>query len=216
MYADILIKAPLFEGVDEAEIPGILERLKAYRKRYSKGERVIWEGDTVRDLGILLHGKAKTTKTDLNGRQVIVTLLKPGSYIGVLLASSKGRKSPVSVEVQEDAEVLFIPIKNILSDVNCPFHACILENLMSGISGMALVLHERNDCLIKPSIREKILTFLSREAERRGKNNIVISMDRVALAEYLNTDRSALSRELSSMKKDGLIEYHKNVFALLK
>jgi Mn-dependent DtxR family transcriptional regulator len=35
------------------------------------------------------------------------------------------------------------------------------------------------------------------------------------MAEYLNVDRSALSRELSNMKKEGLIDYRKNRFIIL-
>lgn len=43
---------------------------------------------------------------------------------------------------------------------------------------------------------------------------ITIPFDRQQLADYLNLDRSALSKELGKMKRDGLIEYHKNVFEL--
>ena len=41
-------------------------------------------------------------------------------------------------------------------------------------------------------------------------------MDRSAMAEYLNIDRSALSRELSRMKADGILDYYKNQFRLMK
>jgi Mn-dependent DtxR family transcriptional regulator len=40
-------------------------------------------------------------------------------------------------------------------------------------------------------------------------------MDRNAMSNYLNVERSALSRELSRMRADGLIEYRKNHFRLL-
>ena len=35
------------------------------------------------------------------------------------------------------------------------------------------------------------------------------------MADFLSVDRSALSAELSKMKKDGLIDYHKDQFSLL-
>jgi len=34
------------------------------------------------------------------------------------------------------------------------------------------------------------------------------------MADYLNVDRSALSKELGKMKKDGLLDYYKNSFEL--
>ena len=48
----------------------------------------------------------------------------------------------------------------------------------------------------------------------QGSNKITIPFDRQQLADYLNFDRSALSKELGKMKKDGLIEYWKNQFEI--
>ena len=41
-----------------------------------------------------------------------------------------------------------------------------------------------------------------------------IPFDRQQMANYLNVDRSALSKELSKMKSEGLIDYHKNTFTV--
>lgn len=216
MYRDVLANSPLFEGIPGQEIPSILSCLSAAYRSFEAGETILWEGDRVCDIGILLSGSARSLKTDRNGRQVIVTLLAPGSYIGVLLAASKDRKSPLSVQVQEPAKALFIPIRHLLSQSECPCHAVLLENLLNGIAEKALVLHDRNDCLIKPCIREKVLAFLTTAAKKDGAYAFQVPMGRDAMAAYLNVDRSALSRELSRMKRDGLIDYHKNWFKLLK
>jgi CRP-like cAMP-binding protein len=78
-----------------------------------------------------------------------------------------------------------------------------------------LVLHDRNDCLIKPTVREKVLTYLIKVATTQKNRTLTVPFDRSAMAEYLNVDRSALSRELSRMRKDGLIDFYKNNFRLL-
>ena len=57
---------------------------------------------------------------------------------------------------------------------------------------------------------------LSDVAERTGENEFDIPFDRQQLADYLNLDRSALSKELGKMQQDGLIEYHKNIIYLTK
>ena len=41
-----------------------------------------------------------------------------------------------------------------------------------------------------------------------------IPFDRQQMADYLNVERSALSKELSKMKSEGLIDYHKNTFTV--
>ena len=144
-----------------------------------------------------------------------MTLLKPGSYVGVLLAASQERKSPVTVQADETSSVLYLPYRKLLTQSSCPGHARLLYNLLRGIAEMALVLHDRNDCLIKPTIRDKVLTYLSLEAEKTGSRSFSIPLNRAAMAEYLNVDRSALSRELSRMKQDGLIDFSRSHFRLL-
>lgn len=214
MFTDILAESQLFEGISAGKITLILPCLAAVRRKYEKGGTIIWEGESVNEIGILLSGKAISLKTDANGNQVIVTLLKPGSYIGILLATSRERRSPVTVQVQEAAEAFFIPVRNFLSE-NYPCRVQILENLLNGISEKALVLHDRNDCLIKPTIRDKVLTFLLEESRKCGADSFKLELGRDDMAEYLDVNRSALSRELSWMKRDGLIDYRKNWFRLL-
>ena len=52
------------------------------------------------------------------------------------------------------------------------------------------------------------------EAERQGSRRFEIPYNRQQLADYLSLDRSALSRELGNMKRDGLLDYRKNYFVL--
>ncbi len=204
----------MFQGIAQDDIEAMLSCLSATRREFQKGESILREGDIIINIGILLSGTAQSVKTDITGKQVIVTVINPGDYIGILLAASHTRTSPVTVQALENVAVLFIPLQNILSTSNCPHHAWLLSNLLDGIAEKALVLHDRNDCLIKPTIRDKVLTFLSEYAHNVGSNSFTIPMSRHAMAEYLDVDRSALSRELSWMKRDGLIDYEKNWFIL--
>ena len=47
-----------------------------------------------------------------------------------------------------------------------------------------------------------------------GNHRFQIPFDRQQMADYLNLDRSALSKELSRMKKEGILDFHKNEFVL--
>lgn len=77
-------------------------------------------------------------------------------------------------------------------------------------------LMEKIDVTSKKTLREKILTYLSLLAQHKGSTYIEVPLGRVELADYLCADRSALTRELSNMKRDGLLDYDKNTFHLLK
>ena len=64
------------------------------------------------------------------------------------------------------------------------------------------------------SVRGKVLAYLDWQRQVKGSKSFSIDLDRRLLADFLGVERSALSRELSRMKADGLIDYHKNNFTL--
>ena len=68
----------------------------------------------------------------------------------------------------------------------------------------------------KKTLREKIATYLLQQAGKQNSAYFDVPLGRVQLAEYLCADRSALTRELSIMRDEGLIEYDKNSFHILK
>lgn len=133
-----------------------------------------------------------------------------------MLAAQPEKESPVSIQAQDNISVLMIPYDRILASCAraCPKHDRLLRNYISIVAEKGLVLHERIDCLLKPTVREKILTYLLYISREQKSDSFQILLNRNAMSEYLNIERSALSRELSNMKRDGLIDYHLNSFTL--
>ena len=216
-YIEDLTQTDLFSGIKLDEIPGLLDCLQIRHAKYIKGDLIIEEGSMVYDFGIIVSGHGRSIKWDeFSDRIIIITLLKKGSVIGVMLAASLEHKSPVSVQAQDDVAVLFIPFDRVFTrcEKGCPCHDKLLRNYINAVAEKGLVLHERIDCLLKPTAREKILAYLTRVSSEQNKRTFAIPINRNEMAEYLNIERSSLSRELSSMKRDGLIDYHKNTFRL--
>ena len=214
-----LSQTSLFSGIKLDEIPSLLNCLHIRHADYSKDEFIVEEGNMVNDLGIILSGHGRAIKWDeYTDKIFLIALLKKGSLIGVMLAASFEHKSSVYVQAQDNVSVLFIPFDRIFArcEKGCPCHNRLLRNYINAVAEMGLVLHERMDCLLKPTAREKILTYLKRVSREQKSKMLTIPVNRNGMAEYLNIERSALSRELSSMKKEGLIDYHRNTFRLKK
>jgi len=116
---------------------------------------------------------------------------------------------------------LLIPINSLLNpcEKQCTSHDKLIRNLLNSVSEKFFELYNRIFCITQSTMRDKIMYFLENasKAFASGRRGFIFSIpyDRAALAEYLNVERSALSRELSAMKRDGLIDYHKNNFRLL-
>jgi len=210
-------KTNLFSGISPAEIPGLLACINAVPVPYKKGDTIIEEGSLVYDFGVMLSGHGCSFKEEPDGKQIIITLLKKGSEIGVILAGSEDHRSRVTVQAQDDVTVLQIPFARLLPrcEKSCPCHERLLRNYIHIVAEKGLVLHERMDCLLKRSVRKKILAYLHKLSGETKNQIFVVPLDRQGMAEYLNIERSALSRELSRMKRDGLIDYHKSSFKFL-
>lgn len=92
----------------------------------------------------------------------------------------------------------------------------LLEEVVSLIADKNKELMEKMGIVSKKTLREKILAYLSIKAQQQGTRYFDIPLGRVELADYLCANRSALTRELSKMKVEGLLDYEKNMFHLLE
>ena len=95
------------------------------------------------------------------------------------------------------------------------FHHRLIGNMVRIIANKNRDLMRKVEVVSKRTIREKVLTYLSIQAQIQGVRYFEIPLGRVELAEYLCVDRSALTRELAKMKEDGLIDYDRNSFRML-
>ena len=204
-----LLGSKLFAGVSPAALSGLLDQLRARLETFPAGAVLVARGEQVREVGVVLAGSARSLIQDAAGGELIVSLVEPGSFLGVLLAASRTRKSPVTVQATQETTAIFFPARELT-------RSPLLENFLDSVAEQSLSLNDRIDCLIRRSVREKVSTYLLRTAARQGSREITLPLDREAMANYLNVERSALSRELSRMKADGLIDYRKNVFRLLE
>ena len=111
---------------------------------------------------------------------------------------------------------MFLDVHRILATCSssCAFHSLLIENLVGVLAHKNLMMNEKLGHLSRRSTRAKLLSYLSAEAQRQGKKRFSIPFDRQQLADYLSVDRSAMSAELSRMKRDGLVDYRRSYFEL--
>ena len=124
--------------------------------------------------------------------------------------------SPVTVVASATCEVLLVPYEKLLLPGADPARQRVLQNLVRTISDKYFLLSRRVDLLLLKSLRAKVCAYLLSEAEAHHSLTFTVPYSRIQLADYLNCDRSALSRELSLMQRDGLLETYKSSFKLLE
>ncbi len=214
---EILKKSPLFAGIESECIKRLAERMGAYTRTYEDGETVMREGSAVTKFGLVLSGCVRIENCDFWGNKTILGNTVPGQVFAEAYAFSKGSTLMVNAVAFGNTEVMFLDGEKIF-DCGCGnTHLALsfLKNLIYASSGKNLALSRKILSTSPRTIRARLLTYLSEQAKISGNAHFEIEFDRQQLADYLNVDRSALSAELSKMRKDGLLTYSKNKFTLL-
>ena len=213
---EVLHQSRLFDGVNDDDIEALLSCLGAERKFYSKGEVIFAQGTTISDFAILLSGKVHLQSIDYWGRVDLLGVIGAGECFGEAYAA--GFRTLNSAVAADDCFVLFLDAGKLMTACPsaCPFHSRAMRNMMSILASRNRVLVEKAGILSRRTTREKVLSYLSKEAARQGSSSFRIPLDRQALADYLAVDRSALSLVLSKLKSEGIIDYDRNAFCLLK
>lgn len=217
---DILLSnlnAPLFAGIKNEDMGAMLHCIGYHISSFSRGEIIAFEGDHLKHIGIVLSGQVDMVKEDLWGNKTMLLRMGRNEIFGETFACGDDSLSTVTFLVSEDATVMFMRFSRVMHSCTmaCGFHHRLIENMVRLIAGKNRELMQKLDVVSKRTIREKLLTYLSIQAQQQRQRYFEIPLGRVELAEYLCVDRSALTRELAKMKADGLIDYDRNHFRIL-
>ena len=212
-----LISLPIFCGICEEDLPAMLNCLGSFQKNYQKDEIVLLESNEVRNVGIILSGVVHMVKEDSEGYQTLLVTMKEGELFGESFSCGSHLDARVSFFAATSCTVLFLPFYKIIHSckMSCTFHHRLIENMVRLIGDKNVQLMQKIEVISKKTLREKILAYLRQQAMEQSSKQFTIPLGRLELAEYLCADRSAVTRELSYMQRDGLIIYDKNTFQLL-
>ena len=213
----LLENAPLFKDVPPEEINVMLQCLGPGDQAYDKGETIFHAGDVIHNIGLVLTGRVQIENDDVWGNKSVMESVGPGFAFAESYACLPGEPLMVSAIAAEPSHILFLDTGRVLTTCPsaCTHHNRLIHNLLYIMAKKNLMLTRKIDHMGQRSIREKVMAYLSFESEKQKKKTVGIPFNRQQLADYLAVDRSALSAELSRMKKDGLIEFEKNLFTLL-
>ena len=194
----------------------MLPCLGASPRRFARGERILRAGEPTRYMGLVLTGSVLIEHTDMQGAVTLLGRAEPGGLFAEAYACASDEPLLVDVVASEACEVLFLDARRILTQCTstCEHHSRIIRNLLSDLAGKNLLLNEKLTHIAQRTTRAKLMSYLSAEAQRRGAVEFDIPFSRQQLADFLAVERSGLSLELGKMKKEGLLDYHKEHFVL--
>jgi CRP-like cAMP-binding protein len=212
----ILQGCPLFSDIEEADLSRLFSCLSAVQKRFEKNGFVFAADEKADSIGIVLSGAVHVLREGFWGDREILTRIEPGGLFGEAFACANVDRLPVSVMAAEESEILLVNCKRIFMSCPsvCSFHAVLIRNLTRVLAEKNVTLTQKLEHVTRRTTRDKLLSYLSEQAKLAGGKVFDIPFNRQELADYLSVDRSAMSAELSRMRDENLLRWHRNHFEL--
>lgn len=214
-YFKELSECPVFKGIPPKDIDRVIKCLSGTKKAYKKNAFIFFPEEEIEGIGIVLKGSVSVIKEDFWGNRDIIDKTGAGGIFGEAFFFSHKKAAAPGVAANEDCEILFINM-NRLSECNMTekIRFTLINNMLTIMADKTIMLNQKIEHIVKRSTRAKLLSYLSAQSAMAGKNEFDIPFNRQELADFLSVDRSAMSNELSKLRKEGILKYKKNHFEL--
>lgn len=194
--------------------PELVEKLQQYSiaKTYKVGDIILNEHAHIRSIPIVTKGTLKVIRTDEDGREILLYYIKAGeSCIMSFLGGMHNETSKVKAEVEEDAEILFLPVEKV---------SFFIKEYPQWLDYIFRLYHKRFEELLEivnaiafKKVDERLLNLLNKKAELTGNKLLQITHEQ--LANELGTARVVVSRLLKQLEENGVVQLGRNKIRLV-
>lgn len=194
--------------------PELIAKLyqNSIRKNYKAGSIILNENSHIRAIPIVIKGSMKVIRTEEDGREILLYYIKAGeSCIMSFLGGMHNETSKVKAEVEEDAEILFLPIDKV---------SLFIKEYPQWLDHIFRLYHKRFEELLEivnaiafKKVDERLLSLLGKKAELTDSKTIAITHEQ--LANELGTTRVVVSRLLKQLEDNGIVQLGRNKIILV-
>jgi len=205
----------IFRGMSREEIARAAAVMKGHERTYEKDSIVLHAGDTTEEMGIVLEGSVMVENNDVYGNRTILNHVGKGDIFAEVYSLLGNEPMLIDIRANEKSRIFFLRTGDPPQQMIEPWHGRFLRNLLLITSRKNLQLSGRSFHISPKTVRGKIIAYLDTMSLRSHSREFDIPFDRQQLADYLNVERTALSKELGRMKQDGLIDFRRSHFRIL-
>ncbi len=206
----------IFKGMTKDEINKCLDELNAKEKTYKKGTILMHAGSVTNTMGIVLFGSVTIESNDIWGNCTVLSNIPAGGIFAETYAIKENEIMLVDVRANTDCKILFLTITPIIrTPASSNWSNILIKNLLLISTQKNLTLSKRSFHTSPKSARGRILSYLNTVSIQMHSPEFDIPFNRQQMADYLNLERTNMSKELGKMQKEHIIEFRKNHFKLL-
>lgn len=189
--------------------PELVEKLYQYsvQRKYKAGSLILNENAYIRSIPIVTKGALKVIRTEEDGREILLYYIKAGeSCIMSFLGGRHNETSKLKAEVEEDAEILFLPMDKV---------ALFIKEYPEWLDYIFRLYHKRFEELLDivnaiafKKVDERLLNLLQKKSQLTQSQSISITHEQ--LANELGTARVVVSRLLKQLEVNGMVQLGRN------
>ena len=201
-----LQELPLFRDISAAEVDRFIENTGAIIKRYERGSRFLKAYEANSNIGVIVEGEAQVLSEDRFGNEAISHNLERGAMLGSTSAILPKIPYTTNIEALTDVLVLWVPYRALLTagPKLGRTHGIVMKNLLEAFCRKNLLMMEKIELLSQKTLRERLILYLLQRERRQNREKVHVP-GRVQLAKELECNRSALTREISAMRNEGML-----------
>jgi len=212
---EILRRVHLFSGLAAQDLETLTQM--AVGKDFSRQDTIFWEGREAQGFYILVSGYVKLVKSSLDGKEYILRLVGPGESFAEAAVFGEA-PYPATAMALEDCQTLFFPkaafLRHLAASPN------LARNMLATLSRLNLHLTRQLEDLSLKEVSARLARYiLERCQETHGRIDTGLTFElpttKTHLAAYLGTISETLSRTLSRLKSEGVIEVDKGKITVI-
>lgn len=202
----ILKRVSIFSSLSEPEFAFLISHL--LQRKYSSGELIFNEGDVCIGLYVVQSGNVRIFKSSAGGREQVLSIDGPGSSIAELPVFDGGNY-PASAQAVRDSTLLFFSRKDF--QTLCVQHPEVALKVLRVVGGRLRRLVGIIEELSFSTVRHRLIALLVRLGKTEGVRNgggigLNLPANNSELAAQIGTVRELVSRNLSRLQAEGLIQ----------
>ncbi len=205
----------LFKNINIKDVETIIKMLNGRKIIFKKEMTILSNLSNTNEVGIIISGKASLIRIDYKGNRSILSDLNKNDLFGGCFSDYMNEE--MSVIATTDCDVIFIEYDLLIGKkgkhIIC--HEQLIENIIEILMKKINNYNRRIEILNKRTIRDKLLEYFHILEKEQSSNIIYLPTNYTMLADYLAIDRSAMMREIKSLKDEGIIMTENRVITLI-
>jgi len=203
---EVLKRVPIFSSLSEQEFAFLTSRV--VQRKFGAGELIFGEGDPCAGLYVVQSGNVRIFKSSAGGREHVLSIDGPGSSIAELPVFDGGNY-PASAQAVTDSTLLFFSRQDF--HALCVQHPDVALKVLRVVGGRLRRLVGIIEELSFTTVRHRLIALLVRLSKAEGTRTgdavmLTLPMNNSELAAHIGTVRELVSRNLSRLQAEGLIQ----------